>query len=304
MTDTTASEIRSLEAALAAVSADAFAGYPGMTLTRESLERQLSELRADEGDSRLMLLVTRSPRHGTGAEIGLIAGILASLQESLASIAQVIAGRPTGEGRSQSTSKRALRCGSRRPRQGRLRLNLVAAFPETQAPLFEGQDEPVLELSVHQLLELMRCATGDRALFLENVGSLGPRGTGHVQALAKALSEGGASVNFEWRSPRGNDAARLDARSAASLRAILDEVDEVEREVVQIGRLVGGSLVHGTFELELGDGSVISGKADDGALENLARLFGESCTATILVRELTLKTGETKDIYRLVGLTS
>lgn len=57
-----------------------------------------------------------------------------------------------------------------------------------------------------------------------------------------------------------------------------------------------------TFELELDDGSVIRGAADEGVLPQLEDLFGQTCVATIVIRELRLHTGETKEAHRLTHL--
>src|SRR4051812_14646740 len=71
--------------------------YFGVRLMRESLERRLRQVE-DGMRGRLDVGLTRASRSGTGAELFLVAGVLSSLQDGLASIAQVLAGRPTGRG--------------------------------------------------------------------------------------------------------------------------------------------------------------------------------------------------------------
>jgi hypothetical protein len=56
------------------------------------------------------------------------------------------------------------------------------------------------------------------------------------------------------------------------------------------------------FEVELDDGTVLSGRADESVLPTLEELFGHECTAHLLVTEAVLASGETKDAYRLQRL--
>jgi hypothetical protein len=75
-----------------------------------------------------------------------------------------------------------------------------------------------------------------------------------------------------------------------------------ERSLVVSGRLVGGSLVRRTFEIELEDGTVLAGRADETVLSTLEELFGHECTAHLIATEAVLASGETKDAYHLLRL--
>jgi hypothetical protein len=291
-----------IESVLAGIDPAQAGGHFGLDLTRASLERQRDQL-----DGRLRLALTRDGRLGTGAELSLVAGVLGALQDSVSSIGQVVAGQPTARGLIPAAIKEAteLRVAAAQP--GSLNLLLVPAAG-TQEPLFEDGSETLLELSMSHLIDLLSHADGDRSEMLDEVGQLGPRVTSHVQALTNWLSEGRASASFEWRSRNLDRTTRLDSTAATTLREVLREVEENTRALVMTGRIVGGSLVRGTFELELDaepsvpEATVITGRTDETALGDLERFFGQRVSASVEVRESRLRSGETREAHTLKGL--
>ena len=224
--------------------------------------------------------------------------MLASLQDSLASIAQVMAGKPTARGLIPAAIKESVELRVAIARPGSLSLQLVPAAP-IQEPLFEDGDESLLDLSVGRLLSLLGHADGDRSVLLADIADLGPRVTAHVQTLSNLLAENQANASLRWRSQALEKSAVLDMRGATELRRVLREVEETTRDLVYTGRLVGGSLVRRTFELELEleppETTVIGGRVAEGALADLEELFGQHVTAVIVVRESRLRSGETRD---------
>jgi hypothetical protein len=96
----------------------------------------------------------------------------------------------------------------------------------------------------------------------------------------------------------------LTREAAKQLTDVLEATEEESREFIYTGRLVGGSLVGRTFELEL-DGeerSVIAGKVVEGALGDVERLFGQPCTARMEIREARHSSGETSESHTLKHL--
>lgn len=297
-----ADDLRRLDSALDAFG-DESVELPGVDLMRHSLERRREQLLEQITDQQLDLALTRSPRRGTGGELKLVAGVLASLQDSLSSIAQGLSGSPTARGLIPGAIVESVELRVAAASPGSLKLILRPAFPETQEPLFEDGEESTLDLSVGRLTRVLSKAHDHPDEILGSLTELGPRATTHIQSFAKTLADANANVDFRWRSPRGEAAARLDSVGAATLREVIASVVESERTVVYTGRLVGGSLVRATFELELDDGSLLRGAVDGDVLGDLERLFGQPCTATIVIRELALRTGETKEAHRLARLS-
>jgi hypothetical protein len=277
-------------------------GHFGLELMRASLERQ-----RDQFNGWLRLALTRDQRLGTGAELALVAGVLGSLQDSVSSIGQVVAGQPAARGLIPGAIKEATELRVAMAQPGSLNLLLVPVA-DSQEPLFEDGEETLLELSMGHLIGLLSSADGDRDHLLSDIGYLGPRVTSHVQALTNWLSEGRATAALEWRSRSLDRAIRLETTAATTLREVLREVEEHTRSLVMTGRIVGGSLVRGTFELELDpeqsvpEATVIAGRADEAALGNLEQLFGRRVTASVEVRESRLRSGETRETHTLRGL--
>jgi hypothetical protein len=296
-----ADDLRRLDEALGAFT-DGAPDLPGVQLMRESLEHRREQILEAMIDQALDVALERSARRGTGAELKLVSSVLASLQDSLSSIAQTFAGRPTTRGLIPSAIVESVELRVSAAAPGSLKLSLAPAFPETQVPLFEDGEESALELSVRRLVEVLQCADDPAIEILSSIADLGPRAATHIQTLTKALADGAADLTLAWRSPRGSATVAVRSGAAARLREVMSSVEEDERTVVFTGRLVGGSLIRATFELELDDGSVLRGAVDTDVLPGLEELFGKPCTAQIVVRQLRLHTGETKEDHRLTAL--
>lgn len=295
-------ELKRLDETLAAFGEDADVPF-GIELMRGSLERHRSGLLAQLDEQQLDLALTRNIQRGTGGELKLVSAVLAALQDSLSSIAQAIAGRPTTRGLIPVAVTESVELRVAAASVGSLRLRLIPANPEAQLPLFEDDDSSALDLSILRLTELLTAATRGSEDILGHVAEIGPRATSHVGTLAKTLADAGASLALDWSSPRQQQSARLDVRGASTLQHTFELVDEEYETLVFTGRLTGGSLVRSTFEFEVEGGSVIRGLADAEVLPNLERLFGSECAATLLVHQTKLRTGETKETYRLQALS-
>lgn len=298
-------DLQRIESTLAAIDPGQSERYFGVELMRQSLQRRRDQL-VTEAYGSLELRLTRDERAGTGAELSLLSGVLGSLQESVASIGQVIAGQATKRGLIPGAIKEEVQLRVLAAQPGSLNLQLVPAAP-TQEPLFEDGERSLLELSMERLLSLLSHEDEDQDL-LQEVADLGPRVTTHVYDLAKVLAEADATASFRWHSRNLDRAAHLNTSDALQLREVLREVETASRELVFTGRLVGGSLVRGTFELELDDAgsekTVIAGRVDEAALDDLERLFGNWVTAQVDVRESRLRSGETRESHLLRQLAT
>ena len=312
-------ELQDLDAAMAASPSALASEHFGVSLMQESLGRR-RELLVAEASGALDLVLSGDDPSTTGDEISLVARVLDALQESLASIAQVLAGEHTSRGLIPGSIKDlvALRIAAMAP--GSLQLKLVPLHPEVadmtepQASLLEdarassdeedGEDLPLLDQSIDHLLGLLSTQPDESGDLLHNLAYVGPRATSHLHDLTKALNEGGANLSFAWRSCHGQREAEFTRAASQVLANTLEEVTEASREVVVTGRIVGGSLVHRTFELEpVGEEQgLIAGKVSEEALANLERLFGETCTAHMEVREARLSSGETREAHFLTAL--
>lgn len=310
-------ELSDLETALAAAPEGMAGEYFGVQLMRDSLIRR-REIIASEAAGVLDLVLSGDDPRTTGDEISLVARVLDALQESLASIGQVLAGEPTSRGLIPSAIKDlvSLRIAVAAP--GSLQLKLVPAHPEAhvsqvQPSLLEDEDEdddeeeaPLLDRSVDRLIGLLAHTPEETEELLQDLAHVGPRATSHIQDLTKTLNEAGANVSLEWHSAHRQRATTFSRSASQALAETLDAVKEESRQVVATGRLVGGSLVHRTFELEPAgeEQSLIAGRVAEDALPSLELLFGQTCTAHMEVREARLPSGETREAHFLTGLSS
>ncbi len=319
MTRNFAKELSDLDAALAVAPEGLASEYFGVGLMRDSLARR-REILVAEAAGALDLVLRGDDPATTGDEISLVARVLDALQESLASIAQVLAGEPTSRGLIPGSIKDlvSLRIAAMAP--GSLQLKLVPVHPEIdgevepQVSLLEtaevategddGEELPLLDRSVDHLIGLLAYAPEDTDDLLQGLAYVGPRTTSHLHQLTKALNEGSANVALSWRSAHRQRQTTFTRSASQSLAKTLEEVTEESRSVVVTGRLVGGSLVHRTFELEPTgeEQGLIAGKVAEDALSSLELLFGQICTAHMEVREARLPSSEMREAHFLVSL--
>src|SRR4051794_36589441 len=99
-------EIRAIENTLRAFEPGLSEQFSGVRLMQESLERRLAQVTAALRGELDLSLTRDDPL--SGAELPLVSGFLSALQESLAAIAQVLAGRPTARGLVPATIKESV----------------------------------------------------------------------------------------------------------------------------------------------------------------------------------------------------
>jgi hypothetical protein len=303
-------ELRQLEDLIAAAAESEADAFVGGRLMLAGFEQRRVRLLTEHLDAHLApagelldLGLTRPATYGTGGEIGLLARILAPLQEGLSAIAQSLTGRPTARGQIPGTIQDAVALRVAFALPGSLNLRLVPAVPESQQPLFAG-NHTLLELSLEHLVTLVTRASESPEAALDAISIAGPRAASHLHALSKTLVEGQTNLDVRWRSHRAKYDMALTARVAGTLREVLEAVTDETRTRKFTGRLVGGNLIRRTFDLELEqpEGTVITGKATEDVLGDLEVLFGGICTATVEVRESSLHSGETREQFTLVAL--
>ncbi len=265
------------------------------------LSRRFSLVEAHE---EVIDLEIRQPNQAAGAEASLLSTVLAELQEAVLAIAQSLRERPTLRGPVTADIRAAVGLNVAFALPGSLRLRLVPAEPVLQSllPLGDGE-RSLLGESVETFLNVLDTASsGEEERLLEQLAAVGPRASGHLASLSSALSRGSANMGVGWRSRQSRRSLTFSRSDAQRLSVLLHGMETSERTHVHQGRLVGGSLVRRTFELELDDGTVISGRADEDVLPMLEELFGQDCTAQVLVTETRLASSETKEAYRLQRL--
>jgi len=304
-------ELAALERALDAFDAAATEEYFGARLMRGGLERRHAQLLArrledaPRSATNLDLSLRPASNGEAGAELSLVSSVLNALQETVQAIAQSVKDRPTSRGVVPVEIQDAVRLRVAFALPGSLDLRIVPAEPTRQQPLFEDGEETLLELSMDSLISLLNVgAKGDTEQLLQQVAAVGPRATTHLDTLTTALAKADAGLSLRWRSRGRATEARMASAQASQVNGLLKRVTVEARDRVVSGRLVGGSLVRRVFELELEDGSVLSGKVEERALGALAELFGRDCVAEVQISETSLPSGETRETFLLKALTA
>jgi len=299
-------ELGLVEDLLAAFDSAGAASFVGGRLMQAGLERrrvallQHYLLSADVAAMESLDLGLEPVGGERGAELTLVGGVLGSLQEAITAIAQSVRDRPTSRGLVPSEIQMLVRMKVAFALPGSLTLRLIPDKRQAELPVDEHGT--LLDQSIDKLMSILSVEDTDRESALELIGFAGPRAASHLAALAALVQRSGASLSLRWRSGSNVNRTRFRPRDAMRLSGLLKEVDQQERERVYRGRLVGGSLVRATFELEIDDESVISGRVAVDVLDLLSDYFGQECTATVQIREARLSSGETKEHIHLTRL--
>jgi PadR family transcriptional regulator PadR len=293
-------ELAQLDELIASMEEDA-ADLLGVRLTKESLERRRSIL-IDEALShreiaaeRLDVIVRGAAATGRGVDLTFFAGLLAEIQATVASLAQAATRGATARGVIPIEIQDLTRLRLTMALPGSLAVRLVPAKKVSpQVDLF-GETPAVIDQSIRRLLSILDQAVQDPVSLVDSLAEIGARTSKHLRGLTQLLIEGDADLSLTWAAPDVHEEVTLPRSSAFSLNAILHAVEESETSIVVEGRIVGGSLVRRRFELELPDETILSGQVAEEALVLLERYFGKECTATLVVRQAALKSGEVRE---------
>ncbi len=305
-------ELAALDDLLAAYHAAPVEEYAGGRIMRAGLQRRraavierlLVAAPVDARESLDLAVLPDNDEAGRGTDVSVLAGLLGELQETVSALAQSIKDRPTSRGVVPGEIQEAVRLQVAFAVPGSLTVHLVPASPEHQQPLLEDAIETLLHLSVDALIGLLEAGSDEGRVeeFVQRLSDAGPRASLHLEKLSTLLVNHQTKTTIRWRSSTVTRRLAFDPRHAAQVATVLKAAREEERERVLRGRLVGGSLVRGSFEFELPDGTVLSGKALEVAMASFEALFGSECTATVSVRETSLASGETREAFLLTQL--
>lgn len=302
-------ELLAVEQALAAFEKAPTGEYFGAQLMQTGLERRRGQILArrledvPQSAEALDLMLLPSAHSERGVDVSVVATVLTALQETIQALAQSLKERPTSRGVVPVEIQEAVRLRVSFALPGSLDLRLVPAAPTRQQPLFADGEETLLQLSVDAFLSVLDAAVaGDQANLLHQIATFGPRATTHLESLTGMLSKSDSAAVFRWRSHRTVRSSQVTSSQSAAFNTVLKQVQLSTREQVLTGRIVGGSLARRVFELELPDGSLLTGKAEEDVLDTLEERFGQDCTATIQVSETRLPSGETREAFLLKTL--
>lgn len=272
--------------------ADAAPGS-ALELARSGLEIRLGELVGElqSIDRReLDVVIDGSPVEGRAIRIDFLSQLLDELQESVTSIGQASTGRPTSGGfiDRETRDSTALRLSN--TFEGSFGVELVGPLRSTtQGRLFidasENEEKDIFDESIATLLDVLQASADDdyQLEIFGRVSDLGSRAVGHLRQLAGVLAASEAPTRFRWHSPEKPIEVRVDRPLAERLVDVLTHTESSEADRLIEGRLGGASMFRGKFEIQLEDGTVLSGNVDPGLVNELPDLFNRDVQATLVV---------------------
>ncbi|MDD7922735.1 hypothetical protein [Actinomycetospora chibensis] len=289
--------------------------YAGLNLTSRSLrhlrgdlEQQLVAARRSEVELHL----SGQPVLDHEIRIDKLAQFLGRFQESVAAIAQALAGKAT----------------SRAPIPANLRdassLRLAGVFPGSFGATLRGPEENVddgvlfelpnedveslLDLSLKRILSIVDAVHltdgSDEETIVELVAPLGSRALRHVTWLAKLMADDELDAEWIWTAPGSSSKySALSSGGARRLYRVLSNNEATEEAQVVRGLLGGASEIRNRIELQLATGEIINARVADDVVAALRDYFGSEVNATFNVRTVTSRTsGIVRNYYLLTDL--
>ncbi|MEU5098406.1 hypothetical protein [Streptomyces sp. NPDC020996] len=200
------------------------------------------------------------------------------------------------------------------------RLYAAATFPSSYGMVLEEAptDEDALPLpgmvSAQSLLDRAmgtvlditdRAEGGPGAVdaVIETALPLGGRVFNRLTELTGVLADSGTDISLAWSSPyNGMRASRLGSSSARRCRDALGAAQPEERRMPLAGRLVGGSMLRGTVEIETGDRGVITAHVNHEVTSLLSAYANRRVIADILVSTVRSPHGREHHSYVVLEL--
>jgi hypothetical protein len=238
-------------------------------------------------------------------------GILTSLQETIASIGQVLSHRTTASGpiNTQVLKSTELRM-SPLPRPGSIVFHLTGpgeGISGDEAPTLTSNDT-LVDSAMRELFTLVaRSANADEP---ETAGSLarelrrfGPRVAKHLAELAEHVVKDEIDMDLTWRTPRGRRRyATLERRSAQTIRDTikLNEVETLRAELTGILTTISTTK---KAELKTPDQKVVQIAVDDQLAASLGPFFNHQVViATEETTRWSTNTGRETRSYTMLDI--
>ncbi|MDG9722394.1 hypothetical protein [Streptomyces sp. DH41] len=290
-------------------SADEFAAAQQRKLLK-TVGCTTSSTEADTARRSLRLALEGTPVREHRMESSVLGQWLTSFQEAVTTVAHALdESRPTHD---YGPLPQAVRKATR--------LYAAATFPssygmvleeaptdEDELPLPEvASTESLLDRAMGTVLDITdRAEAGPGAIdaVIETALPLGGRVFNRLADLTEVLADSGTDVSLTWSSPyNGVRASRLGSRNAQRCRDALRAAQPEEHSERLAGRLVGGSVLRGTVEIETADRGVITARVDHEVTSLLSAYANRRITAEVLVSTVRSPHGGEHHSYVVLNL--
>jgi hypothetical protein len=252
---------------------------------RDRLATELNDALLRQGTPALLLTFDGPPVSGDTLSAGFIGRVLEGAQLVVEAIGHALAGEPTRAGFVPGTIRSTTELRLAGFAHGSFGVQLIGRLGPDQQEMFEpGVQGGLLEQSLERLVAIVDIASqeSDDEALLDSVADLGQRAVSRLRTWTKAFVDSGAELHVRWESPHLDaHGAELSPARAVDLLDFLEAVDSDVDEVNATGRLVGARMHRDTFDLEIADGVVLSGRVAPSAREKIGELFGKMCRARL-----------------------
>lgn len=238
-------------------------------------------------------------------------GILTSLQETVASIGQVLSHRPTASGpiNAQVLKSTELRLFPT-PLPGSVIFHLTGPGEEitgAEAEALTG-NETLVDAAMRELFTLV--AQSERVDQLETAGSLardlrrfGPRVAKHLAELAGHVVEDEIDLDFNWRTPRGRrNSATLQRQSAQTIQNAI-RLNELETQRVDLAGILTTVSTTQKAELRTTDQGTVRMTVRDELAASLGPFFNKQ--VAVIAEQTTrwsINTGRETRTYEMLEI--
>ncbi|MFD4348584.1 hypothetical protein ACFWQ6_27565 [Streptomyces coelicoflavus] len=271
---------------------------------------ETSSTEADTGRRSLRLALEGTAVREHRMESSVLGQWLTHFQEAVTTVAHALdESRPTHDyGPLPQAVRRATR------------LYAAATFPSSYGMVLEetptdddalplpevASTESLLDRAMGTVLDITdRAEAGPGAIdaVIEAALPLGGRVFNRLADLTEVLADSGTDVSLTWSSPySGVRASRLGSRNAQRCRDALRAAQPEERSERLAGRLVGGSMLRGTVEIETADRGVITARVDHEVTSLLSAYANRRITAELLVSTVRSPHGREHHSYVVLNL--
>ncbi|MFD8809908.1 hypothetical protein ACFV23_00005 [Streptomyces sp. NPDC059627] len=201
------------------------------------------------------------------------------------------------------------------------RLYAAATFPSSYGMILEeapanedaltlpgmASAQSLLDRAMGTILDITdRAEAGPGAVdaVIETALPLGGRVFNRLAELTDVLAASDADISLTWSSPyNGVRASRLGAGSARRCRDALRAAQPEDHQKRIAGRLVGGSMLRGTVEIETDDGDVITARVNHEVTSLLSAYANRRIVAEVLMSTVRSPHGREHHSYVVFNLS-
>jgi hypothetical protein len=277
---------------------------------RNRLIRSVQGAAEGSGRRRIDVALTGESTTDHAVHISTLGTFLSNLQESVSSVAQALAGRPTNS----AAIPRGIREATA--------LSAAATFPSSfgvviygppvdsgEQNLFGDVADPrtILDDAMEKVLNIVDLSEGvdpSDDLLAEQLVPLGPRSMKHLGALAAGLNSASVGLRVSWHARNGLvRRSNWSTSGVQKVRYLCEHSEFGAPEIITLTGLLGSaSSLRGTAEIQKDDGDIIQAVTGEELATQLDVYFNKRVEAEVEVTRAHFAGGRERKIYSILRL--